>query len=49
MKKLLGWVVVIALVLLVGTHPGSAAGLLHMILAVLRSAGNELGTFVSKL
>jgi hypothetical protein len=47
--RAVGWLVVIMLVLLLGTHPDQAAGLMHHALAILQGAGNEMSTFVSKL
>jgi len=47
MGKAIGWVVLVGLVLVLGTHPGVMAGLVHHLLAVLRGAGNELSSFVS--
>ena len=49
MGRAIGWVVLVALVLVLGTHPGAMAGLVHHLLAVLRGAGNELSSFVSRL
>jgi hypothetical protein len=47
--RAIGWVVIVGLVFMLGTHPGSMAGLVHHLFAVLRGAGNELSSFVSRL
>jgi hypothetical protein len=47
--RAIGWVVIVGLVLVLGTHPGVMAGLVHHLLAVLRGAGNELSSFLSSL
>ena len=49
MGKAIGWVVIVALVLVLGTHPGVMAGFVHHVLAVLRGAGNELSSFIDSL
>lgn len=49
MSRALGWTIIICLVVLMGTHPGSLVGLLHHFLGVAQRAGSELSTFVSKL
>ena len=49
MSKAVGWAVIVGVVLLLGTHPGSLAGLLHSFLAVLQRAGDELSSFVNSL
>jgi hypothetical protein len=49
MGRGIGWVVIVVLVLVLGTHPGVMAGLVHDLFAVLRGAGNELSSFVSRL
>lgn len=49
MSKAVGWVVILSLVLILGTHPGSAAGLIHATFGVLQRAGDELSSFVNKL
>jgi len=36
MGRAIGWVVLVGLVLVLGTHPGVMAGLVHHLLAVLR-------------
>lgn len=48
MGKAIGWVVVVGLVLVLGTHPGTMAGLIHHLFDVLRGAGNELSSFLSR-
>lgn len=49
MGRAIGWVVIVALVLVLGTHPGVMAGFVHHLLAVLRGAGNELSSFINSL
>ncbi|HTA10046.1 MAG TPA: hypothetical protein VK836_16125 [Streptosporangiaceae bacterium] len=49
MGRAIGWVVVVGLVLVLGTHPGVMAGFVHHLLAILRGAGDELASFVSRL
>lgn len=49
MSKAVGWVLIIALVLLLGTHPSTLAGLFDGALNVLHKAGDELSAFASKL
>jgi hypothetical protein len=49
MGRAIGWVVIVALVLVLGTHPGIMAGFVHHVLAVLRGAGDELAAFVNSL
>jgi hypothetical protein len=49
MSKAVGWAVVVGIVLLLGTHPGSLAGLLQHFFAVLQRAGDELSSFVNSL
>jgi len=49
LARAIGWVVIVGLVLMLGTHPGELAGLVHHLLSVLRGAGNELSSFVSRL
>jgi hypothetical protein len=49
MGKAIGWVIVVGLVLVLGTHPGVMAGFVHHLLAGLRGAGNELASFLDKL
>jgi hypothetical protein len=47
--RAIGWLVLVGLVLVLGTHPGVMAGLVLHALALLRGAGNELSRFVSSL
>jgi hypothetical protein len=47
--RAIGWLVLVGLVLVLGTHPGVMAGLVLDALALLRGAGNELSRFVSSL
>ncbi|MBO0834367.1 MAG: hypothetical protein J2P28_02470 [Actinobacteria bacterium] len=49
MSKAIGWLLIITLVIMLGTHPSSLAGLAHHALAVLQRAGDELSAFVSRL
>jgi hypothetical protein len=49
MNKAVGWTLIVALVVLIGTHPGTLAELGHDFLGVLGRAGNELASFVSRL
>jgi hypothetical protein len=49
MGRAIGWVIVVGLVLVLGTHPGTMVGLIQHLLSVLRGAGNELSSFVSSL
>ena len=49
MGKAIGWAVLVGFVLVLGTHPGVMADVLHEFLAVLRGAGNEISAFVSRL
>ncbi len=49
MARAIGWVVIVGLVLLLGTHPGMMAGLVQHLFAVLRGAGNELSSFVNSI
>jgi hypothetical protein len=49
MGRAIGWVIIVALVLVLGTHPGVMAGFVHHVLAVLRGAGNELASFIDSL
>lgn len=49
MSKALGWVLIITLILLAGTHPGALAGLTQQALGLLHQAGNELSSFAAKL
>ena len=49
MGRAIGWVVLVGLLLVLGTHPGVMAGLVTDLIAVLRGAGNELSSFVNSL
>jgi hypothetical protein len=49
MSRALGWTLVILLVVMLGTHPGSVMTLLQDFLGVLHRAGDELSTFVNQL
>jgi hypothetical protein len=49
MSRAIGMTLVLALVVLLGTHPGSVANLVHEFLGVLQRAGNELSAFVNRL
>jgi hypothetical protein len=49
MSRAVGWTLIIIFVIILGTHPGSAAGILQHALEVLQRAGNEFSAFLSKL
>jgi hypothetical protein len=49
MGRAIGWVVIVGLILVLGTHPGVMAGLVQHLFNVLRGAGNELSSFISSL
>jgi hypothetical protein len=49
MSRAIGWALIVAFVLLLGTHPGSLASLWNQFLTVLQHAGNELSSFVNDL
>jgi hypothetical protein len=49
MSRALGWTLIVLLVVLIGTHPDTVMGFGHHFLSVLRTAGDELSAFVSKL
>ncbi len=49
MSRAVGWALIVAFVVLLGTHPASLAALGHHFLTVLQDAGNELSSFVSRL
>ena len=49
MARAIGWVVIVGLLLVLGTHPAIMAGFVHHVLAVFRGAGNELSSFLSRL
>jgi hypothetical protein len=49
MSRAIGWALIVAFVLLLGTHPGSLASLWDQFLTVLQRAGNELSSFVNDL
>jgi hypothetical protein len=49
MGRAVGWTLLILLVVLIGTNPGTAIGLAHDFLTALQRAGNELSAFVSQL
>jgi hypothetical protein len=49
MGKALGFLVVLGLILVLGTHPGVMAGLFRMLFEILKGAGNELSAFVTSL
>jgi hypothetical protein len=46
MGRAIGWVVIVGLVLVLGTHPGIMADLVHHLFDALRGAGNELSSFL---
>jgi len=49
MGKAFGFLVVLGLVLVLGTHPSVMAGLFKELFVILRGAGNELSAFVTSL
>jgi hypothetical protein len=49
MGRALGWTLIVLLVVLIGTRPGTAVGLLLDFLRVLHAAGDELSAFISGL
>ena len=44
-----GWVVIVALIVVLGTHPSVIAGLIHHLLDLLKGAGDELAAFINSL
>lgn len=49
MSRAVGLTLILALVVLLGTHPGSVVELVHGTLNVLQRAGNELSAFINRL
>jgi hypothetical protein len=49
MGRALGWTLIVLLVVLIGSHPGTAIGLVQDFLRVLHAAGDELSTFINAL
>ena len=49
MGRAVGWTLIVLLIVLIGTHPGTAIGLVQNFLGVLHRAGDELSTFISQL
>jgi hypothetical protein len=49
MSRALGWVAIVAVVVLLGTHPDTMAGLFHTFASMLHTAGNQLAAFIGKL
>jgi hypothetical protein len=49
MGRAVGWVVLVALIVVVGTHPSVMAGLIHHLLDLLKGAGDELAAFITSL
>ena len=49
MGRVLGWTLIVLLLVLMGSHPGAAAGLLLDLLRVLHAAGDELSAFINGL
>jgi hypothetical protein len=47
MGRAIAWTAIFGLILVLGTHPGVMAGMIHHLFNVLRGAGNELSAFVS--
>jgi hypothetical protein len=48
-SKAIGWGLVIVLVILLGTHPGTLAGFIEHFFGILERAASELASFLSKL
>jgi hypothetical protein len=49
MSKAVGWALILSLVVLLGTHPGTIALLVHDTMRLLHGAGDELSSFVNQL
>lgn len=49
MGRALGWTLIVLLVVLMGTHPGTAVILVKDFLRVLGAAGDELSAFINGL
>ena len=49
MGRALGWTLIVLLVVLIGSHPGTAVALVQDFLRVLHAAGNELSAFINGL
>jgi hypothetical protein len=49
MGRAVGWVVIVGLIVILGTHPSVMAGLIHHLLDLLKGAGNELAAFINSL
>lgn len=49
MGRALGWTLIVLLILLIGSHPGAAIGLVQDLLKVLHGAGDELSAFINGL
>jgi hypothetical protein len=47
MGRALGWVVIVCLIVILGTHPSVMAGLIHHLLDLLKGAGHELAAFIN--
>lgn len=49
MSRAAGWLLIFALIFMMGTHPDALVSLLHQTIAVVGHAGNELSSLVSQL
>jgi hypothetical protein len=49
MGRALGWTLIVLLVVLIGTHPSTAVGLVQDFLRALHAAGAELSAFINAL
>jgi hypothetical protein len=49
MGRALGWTLIVLLIVLIGSHPGTAIGLVQDLLKVLHAAGDELSAFINGL
>lgn len=47
MGRAVGYVVLIGLIVVLGTHPSVMVGLIHHILNLLKGAGDELAAFIN--
>jgi len=49
MGRALAWTLMVLLIVLIGSHPGTAVGLVHDFLTALHAAGDELSAFINGL
>jgi hypothetical protein len=49
MGRAVGYVVLVSLIVVIGTHPSVMAGLIHHVLNLLKGAGDELAAFINSL